>query len=93
MRSLNECLGDGRSIPIEYAKDGLLSDINETCLHEPSKDEIIRVERERAESAAKQCANEVSKRYEGKPCMGTSIHSRTPAYLEHRHSSCYFKAN
>ena len=47
MRSLNECLGDGRSIPIEYAKDGLLSDINETCLHEPSKDEIIRVERER----------------------------------------------
>jgi hypothetical protein len=83
MRSLNECLGDGRSIPIEYAKDGFLSDINETCLHEPSKDEIIRVEREIAESAAKRCANEVSKRYEGKLCMGTSIHSRTPAYLEH----------
>ena len=79
MRSLNECLGDGRSIPIEYSNDSLVNQ----SLHEPSKDELIRVKKERAESAAKQCGRDVSKRYDGKPCMGTSIHSRTPSYLEH----------
>ena len=81
MRSLNECLGDGRSIPIEYSNDSLVNQ----SLHEPSKDELIRVQRERAESAAKQCGCEVSKRYDGKPCMETmpGYHSRTPSYLEH----------
>lgn len=49
MRSLNECLGDGRSIPIEYSKDGLLGD-NGTCLHKPSKDEINRVQKRERES-------------------------------------------
>lgn len=33
---------------------------------------------EQAEIAAKHCAADVSRRYEGKPCMGTSIHARTP---------------
>ena len=84
MRSLNECLGDGRSIPIQYGEGSILTEDGRSALRSISKDEVNRVQLERSENAAKKCAMDVSSRYDGKPCMGTSIHSTTPSYDLHR---------
>lgn len=83
MRSLNECLGDGRSIPIQYGQDSILTEAGKAALHDISREEVNRLLSERSEKAAKKCAHDVSSRYDGKPCMGTSIHSRTPSYDLH----------
>lgn len=84
MRSLNECLGDGHSIPIQYGEGSILTEDGRSALRSISKDEVNRVQLERSENAAKKCAMDVSSRYDGKPCMGTSIHSTTPSYDLHR---------
>ena len=34
MRSLNECLGDGRSIPIQYGQDSILTKAGKATLHD-----------------------------------------------------------
>lgn len=91
MRSLNECLGDGRAIPICYDRETLISSDGETCIQELSKDEVNRVKEERAVKASKQCASDVCQRYNGKPCLGTSIHARTPSY--HIHHQFFFDEN
>ena len=79
MRSLNECFGGGTSIPINYqAESSLLDDIQEL-----TKDELKRVQEEKAEKAAIKCAQAVSQRCNGKPCMKTSIHSRLPFFQDH----------
>lgn len=83
MRSLNECLGDGRSIPIQYGQDSILTEAGKAALYDISREEVNRLLSERSEKAAKKCAHDVSSRYDGKPCMGTSIHSRTPSYDLH----------
>ena len=79
MRSLNECFGGGTSVPINYqAESSLLDDIQEL-----TKDELKRVQEEKAEKAAIKCAQAVSQRCNGKPCMKTSIHSRLPFFQDH----------
>lgn len=84
MRSLNECLADGRSIPVKYDRASLLDGGGESSLHDLMRDELQRVATEKDNRAAKLCAEEVKKRYDGKPCMGTSIHSFTPSYETHQ---------
>lgn len=37
MRSLNECLGDGRSIPIQYGQDSILTEAGKAALHDISR--------------------------------------------------------
>ena len=83
MHSLNEYLGDGPSIPIQYGQDSILTEAGKATLHDISREEVNRVMSERSEKAAKICAQDVSNRYDGKPCMGTSIYSRTPSYDFH----------
>ena len=79
MRSLNECFGGGTSIPINYqTESSLLDDMKEL-----SKDELKRAQEEKNKKAAVKCAQEVSKRCNGKPCMKTSIHSRLPFLQGH----------
>lgn len=83
MRSLSECLGARRSIPIQYGQDSILTEAGKATLHDISREEVNRVMSERSEKAAKKYAQDVSSRYDGTPCMGTSIHCRTPSYDLH----------
>ena len=78
MRSLNECLGDGRSIPIPYDKDTIISSNGETRLLDLTKDELNKFKSERHMDAANECAKRVKERIDGKKCMGTSIHAFMP---------------
>ncbi len=79
MRSLNECLGDGRAIPVQYDTDSSVLD----SLKQGTRDELAKAQQERAANAAVKCAEHVSLRFNGKPCMGTSIHSRIPSFKKH----------
>lgn len=78
MRSLNEATGDGRSILLPKVPlfDGMYE--NQICAL--SQDEFNALERQRQEDMAKQCAEDVVKRYQGKRCLGTTIHALTPSY-------------
>lgn len=78
MRSLNECLGDGRAIPVHYEDSSVLDSLSEL-----SKDELNKAKEKKMENAAIECAKQVSQRFSGKTCMGTSIHSRLPSFQKH----------
>ena len=81
--SLNECLGDGRVIPVNYEKS-IFEHMETEGLSELSNDEIERMQQEKEILAAKECAENVEKRFDGKSCMGTSIHARQPWYSNER---------
>lgn len=78
MRSLNECLGDGRAIAVRYDDSSVLDSLSEL-----SKDELKKAKEKKMENAAIECAKQVSQRFSGKTCMGTSIHSRLPSLQRH----------
>ena len=40
--------------------------------------ELEELKKKQEENVALRCAKEVAHRYQGKPCMGTSIHSNVP---------------
>ncbi|CAB4024913.1 Hypothetical predicted protein [Paramuricea clavata] len=65
MRSLNECLGNGRSIPIPYDKDTIISSNGETRLLDLTKDELNKFKSERHMDAANECAKRVKERIDG----------------------------
>ena len=62
MRPLNECLGDGRSIPVRHTL--IVDDDGKFRLTELSKDELQRLQNKEEEKIAKDCAEEVKKRFE-----------------------------
>ena len=76
MSALNEHAGDGTSIP--------LPTVHLTELESPhvllamSDCEIEELKRKQEREVALKCANRVAQRYQGKPCMGTAIHSCVP---------------
>ena len=78
MRSLNECLGDGRAIAVRYDDSSVLDSLSEL-----SKDELKKAKEKKMENAAIECAKQVSQRFSGKTFMGTSIHSRLPSLQRH----------
>ena len=82
MRSLNECLGDGRSIPVPCTS--IVDDDGKFKLAEQSNGDLKRSQTEQEEKISKDCANEIKKRFDGKGCMGTSIHAMTPWYDDYR---------
>ena len=78
MRSLNEATGDGRSIPLPNVP--LFDGMSESQICGLNQDEFNALERQRREEIAKLCAENVAKRYQGKRCLGTTIHALTPSY-------------
>jgi hypothetical protein len=80
MRSLNEATGDGRSISIPNVPIFEGMDQEQVC--SLTQDEFNALEAKRQEDIAKQCAQDVMRCYEGKKCLGTTIHSRCPSYKE-----------
>ncbi len=78
MRSLNECLRDGRSIPVPCTL------ITEDQMAEISNDEIQRLKNETETKNAKKCAEEVKHRFNSKRCMGTTIHAFNPWYEDYK---------
>lgn len=80
MRSLNEATGDGRSIPVP--KVPLFGGLNQDEVLSLTQDEFNSLESKRQEEISKLCAKEIERRYRGKRCLGTSIHSRTPSYSQ-----------
>ena len=78
MRSLNEATGDGRSIPLP--KVPLFDGMSEDQICGLNQDEFNALERQHQEEIAKLCAKNVAKRYQGKRCLGTTIHALTPSY-------------
>ena len=78
MRLLNECLGDGRPIPVPCTF------ITEDQMAEISNDKIQRLKSETETSNAKKCAEEVKHRFNGKQCMGTTIHAFNPWYKDYK---------
>ncbi|CAB3978002.1 Transient receptor potential cation channel subfamily A member 1 [Paramuricea clavata] len=78
MRSLNECLGDGRSVKVPTAS--LLDQHDKLKLTQLNRDELQRLQEEAEAEIAKKCALEIKSRFDGKGCMGTSIHATVPFY-------------
>lgn len=82
MRSLNECLVDGRSIPLPCTS--IVDDEGKFKLAELSIDDLKRLQTEQDEKISKDCAEEIKKRFDGKACMGTSIHAMTPWFDDYQ---------
>ena len=80
MRSLNEATGDGRSISIPNVPIFEGMDQEQVC--SLTQDEFNALAAKRQEDIAKQCAQGVMRCYEGKKCLGTTIHSRCTSYKE-----------
>lgn len=78
MRSLNEATEDGRSIPLP--KVPLFDGMSESQICGLNQDEFNAMDRQRQEEIAKLCAENVAERYQGKRCLGTTIHALTPSY-------------
>lgn len=76
MRSLNEATGDGHCIPVPNVP--LFGGLNQ--------DEFYALESKCQEEISKLCAKEIERRYRGKKCLGTSIHSWTPSYSQSANS-------
>lgn len=85
MRSLNECLGDGRAIPVPSTS--LVDSEGKFKMTALTNEEIQRIHKEDQVRISKDCAEQVKKRFNGKSCMGTSIHANTPWYQEYQ---CFF---
>lgn len=81
MRSLNECLGDGRSIPVPFSP--LCDDQGRIPLKEVSIEELKKLKAEKDRATAKECARMIKNRFDGKSSMGSSIHANTPCYENH----------
>ena len=82
MRFLNECLGDGRVIPV--STNSLLDSKGKIKLRQIDKDELRILQAEQEAQSAKMCAASIKNRFHGKKCMGTSIHATTPCYEKHK---------
>ena len=78
MRSLNEATGDGRSIPVPRVP--LFDGMSKDEIYGLSQDEFNDLENQRRRDISILCAKEISHRYEGKRCMGTTIHALTPSF-------------
>ena len=77
MRSLNEHAGAGHTIPIPSVPlTSLVSpgELMMAMIKNEMKDLTDRKEKQEAEG----CIESVASLYDGKPCMGTSIHARVP---------------
>jgi len=64
MRCLNECLGDGRSMPVPHTS--IVDDDGKFRLTELNNDNLQRLQNEEEKKIAKDCAEEVKKRFQGK---------------------------
>jgi len=82
MRSLNECLGDGRSNPVPCTT--VVDDQGNIRLIELSNDQLQRMQKEQGCKISKDCAEALKKRFHGKGCIGTSIHAMTPWYEDYK---------
>lgn len=80
MRSLNECLGDVKAILVPSTS--ILDSEGKLRMTELTNEEIQRIRKEDQAKISKKCAEEVKKRFDGKSCMGTSIHTTTPWYQD-----------
>lgn len=81
MRSLNECLGDGRSIPVPFLP--LCDDQGRIKLKDISNEQLKNLQAEKERDTAIECARVIKNRFDGKSSMGTSIHASTPCYESH----------
>ena len=76
MRSLNEHAGTGYTIPIPSVP--LTSLVSPGELMAMSKNEMKDLTDRKEKQEAEGCSESVASLYDGKPCMGTSIHARVP---------------
>ena len=76
MKSLNEHISDGTAIDIPQFP--LADEEEHGTLLNLTLSELESLKDRRNELAAYHCAKNVASKYRGKPCMGTSIHSRVP---------------
>ena len=76
MRSLNKHAREGHTIPIRSIPLTNLVSAGEILAM--NQDEIDKLAEQKEEKEAYQCAKSVASLYQGKPCMGTSIHARVP---------------
>ena len=76
MRSLNEHAGAGHTIPIPSVP--LTSLVSPGELMAMSKNEMKDLTDTKEKQEAEGCSESVACLYDGKPCMGTSIHARVP---------------
>ena len=59
--------------------------MNESEVCSLTQDDFNTLESKRQREIAEQCAEKVFRRYEGKKCMGTTIHAPVPRYLKSEH--------
>ena len=85
MRSLNEATGDGRSIPLPRLP--LFEGMSKDQIYGLTQDEFNALEKQRQSDISIQCAQDIANRYEGKKCMGSTIHAMTPGYSL---NDCFF---
>ena len=76
MRSLNEHAGAGHTIPISSVPLTNLVSTGEILTM--NLDEMNELIERKEQKEAYQCAKSVASLYQGKPCMGTSIHAGVP---------------
>ena len=76
MRSLNEHVGTGHTIPIPSVP--LTSLVLPGELMAMSKNETKDLTDRKEKQEAEECSKSVASLYDGKPCVGTSIHARVP---------------
>ena len=76
MSTLNEAAGDGTFIDVK--RPSFYQEIGEERLLQMSIDDFKDFEKERNNSIAEDCAQEVCDRYQGVRCMGTTIKACTP---------------
>ena len=76
MRPLNEHAGAGYTIPIPSVP--LTSLVSPGELMAMSKNEMKDLTDRKEKQEAEGCSESVASLYDGKPCMGTSIHARVP---------------
>ena len=78
MRSLNEHAGDGKTIKLPEVELTELEDIGTLLNMTPAELQSLKTRQE--EIVSKRFAALVASKYQGKPCMGTSIHARAPHF-------------
>ena len=86
MSRLNDAAGDGTYIPVE--KKTLMEELGPNKLAKLEKETMLAKQEKLNKEAADLCAKRVSEKYEGVPCMGTTIHSTFPA--ENAPYHCFF---
>ena len=76
MRSLNEHAGAGHTIPVPSIP--ITNIVSPGEIVTMKEDELKDVMARKEQDEAYQCSKSVASLYDGKPCMGTSIHARVP---------------